>query len=208
MNTQHPKISRQGRNAVVLATSLLVLASCGSAGTNSGATNPLAASAAAATATSPTASNDVAPATPDDTAGPSVTQEPASGAVATTFTDPCSLLTQAEVDAAVGQHLGAGKQTSSLDDCVWSNSDFSAGVDVSVSDRAGIKNAATSNGTKSPPPPVAGIGDEAYYYQGFLYVLKGNAGFLLSVDWPGIYKEPDYGLGKATVLAQAVLGRL
>lgn len=63
-----------------------------------------------------------------------------------------------------------------LDDCVWGNSDFSASVDVSVSDWAGVRYAPTANGTKAPPPPAAGIGDEAYYYQGFLYVRKGDAG--------------------------------
>ena len=124
------------------------------------------------------------------------------------FADPCSLLTQTEVATAAGQPLGAGKQVATLDDCQWTNTDFTAAVDVSVSDWTGIKNAATGNGTKSPPPAAAGIGDDAYYYEGILYVRKADVGFLLNVSWPGIETEPDYGLAKATVLARAVLGRL
>ena len=208
MNTHCPNISHTGRTSAAVAATLLLLASCGSASTHSTGASPPRAAATATTPTAPTPSDDVAPTTPVDTAGPSITEAPASGATASTFADPCSLLTQAEVDTAAGQTLGAGKQTLTLDDCVWGNSDFSASVDVSVSDWAGVRYAATANGTKAPPPPAAGIGDEAYYYQGFLYVRKGDAGFLLSVGWPEIYKEPDYGLAKATVLAQAVLGRM
>ena len=208
MNTQHPNICHKGIHTGVIAAGLLLLASCGSTSTNSASTNPPSEAATATIPNSPTPSNDVAPTTPVDTAAPSITQAPASGAAANTFADPCSLLTQAEVDTAAGQPLGAGKQTSTLDDCGWGNNDFSASVDVSVSDWAGVKYAATANGTKAPPPAAAGIGDEAYYYEGLLYVRKGDAGFLLSVGWPEINKEPDYGLAKATVLAQAVLGRL
>ena len=74
------------------------------------------------------------------------------------------MLTQAEVDTAVGQPLGPGKPTAPLGNCVWSNSDFSAGVDVTVSDWSLINNAATGGGTKPPPPAVAGVGDEAFWY--------------------------------------------
>ncbi len=133
----------------------------------------------------------------------------AGGAGATTgVSDPCSVLTQAEVDTAVGQPLGPGKPTAPLGNCVWSNSDFSAGVDVTVSDWSSINNAATGGGTKPPPPAVAGVGDEAFWYQGFLYVRKGDAGFLLSIDFPKVSSTADYGLTQAKVLAAAVLGRL
>ncbi len=208
MNRQRPNISRAGRNAGVLAAGLLLLAGCGSASFPSASTDPLKAPATAATLELPTPSNDIAPTTPDEPAAPSVTETAASGTGPSTSGDPCSLLTQGEVDTAVGQPLGAGKQTLTLPDCVWGNSDFSASVSVSVSDRTGITNVTTHNGTRAAPDPVAGIGDEAYYSEGLLYVIKGDAGFLLTVGWPGINKESDYGLAKATVLAQAVLGRL
>ena len=182
VNPHHPNLRRIGGG--VVAASLLLLAGCGSSSTKTAGTNPLSSAA-----------------TPN-------TPKAASAAGANTFADPCSLLTRAEVDTATGQPLGAGKQVATLDDCQWANSDFSASVDVTVSDWTGVNNAATANGTKAPPPAATGIGDEAYYYQGLLYIRKGDAGFLLSVNWPGIYKEADYGLAKATVLAKAVVGRL
>ena len=192
MSTSHPSITHTRITSGALAASLLLLVGCGSSNTKSSSTD---------------ASGPAATTTVDAAAAPSATEPPASSAAGNTFADPCALLTQAEVDAAAGQPLGAGEQTTSLDDCQWTNKDFSASVDVTVSDWTGIKNAATSNGTKSPPP-APGIGDEAYYYPGLLYVRKGDAGFLLSVGWPTINTETDFGLGKATVLAQAVLDRL
>lgn len=127
--------------------------------------------------------------------------------VSTNSKDPCALLTQSEVDTAAGQPLSPGKAISVLDDCQWTNSDFTATIDVSVSDWTAIKNAATENGTKTPPA-VAGIGDEALLWDGLLYVRKGNDGFLLSFDWPTISSSTDHGLAQAKVLAGAVLARL
>lgn len=60
---------------------------------------------------------------PSDTSGVGVTAG---------FADPCALLTQDEVDTAVGQPLQPGNQVATLDDCQWTNSDFTASVDVTV----------------------------------------------------------------------------
>jgi hypothetical protein len=59
------------------------------------------------------------------------------------------------------------------------------------------------------PTSVPGVGDEALYKGGgLLYVRKGNAGFLLSINGPHIDSLPDGGLAQEKVLAAAVLGRL
>lgn len=119
---------------------------------------------------------------------------------------PCSLLTQAEVDTAVGQPLGPGESTIPHYDCAWSTSDFAASVSVTVSDWSAIHTSATTNGTATS---VAGVGDEALTKGGgLLYVRKGDAGFLLLIGGPRIDSLPDHGLAAEKVPAAAVLRRL
>jgi hypothetical protein len=140
------------------------------------------------------------------THGPAAVSAPGGNAVAGTG-HPCALLTQAEVETAVGQRVGPGKQTSTLDDCQWTTSDFAAGVSISVSDWAGVKAAATGNG--HTPRSVPGVGDDALTNGGgLLYVRKGNAGFLLTINGPHVDSLPDQGLTQEKVLATAVVGRL
>jgi hypothetical protein len=119
---------------------------------------------------------------------------------------PCSLLSQAEVDAAVGQPLGPGKSTIPHYDCSWTSSDFIASVSVTVSDWSAIKTSATRTGTATA---VSGVGDEALTKGGgLLYVRKGNGGFLLLIGGPHLDALPDHGLAAEKVLAAAVLSRL
>jgi hypothetical protein len=192
------------------AAGLLLLAACGaSAAPTAG---PVTAAAGASATGNPATGIPATgnPATADSVLdAPPVSQPNATpGAGATTaFADPCTLLTQAEVDTAVGQPLSPGKQVATLDDCLWTSADFTASVDVTVSDWTGIKNAATADGTKTPAV-VAGIGDEALGDPGLLSVRKGDAGFLLTFDYPDMQAAPDQGLAQATILADAVLSRL
>jgi hypothetical protein len=124
--------------------------------------------------------------------------------------DPCSLLTQAEVDAAVGQPLGQGKSTIAHYDCAWSNSDFAANVYLTVSDWPAVKSAASANG--GAPTAIAGLGDEAWTASGnngsLVYARKGSNGFLLIIDGPQIDSLSDHGVAQEKVLAAAILGRL
>ncbi|MDQ6658649.1 MAG: DUF3558 domain-containing protein [Actinomycetota bacterium] len=181
MTAQHPRILA----ATVLACTGLLVAACSS--------NPTAPAGYAQAATRPTATHAAA--------------VPAAGGEAGASAPPCSLLTQAEVDAAVGQRLGPGKQTTALDDCQWTTSDFTAGVSVSVSDWQAIKAAATANG--HTPRSVPGVGDEALTNGGgLLYVRRGNGGFLLTINGSHVDALPDQGLAQEKVLATAVLGRL
>jgi hypothetical protein len=131
---------------------------------------------------------------------------PAGGAGAKGGSDPCSLLTQAEAETAVGQPLGVGKQTATLDDCAWSSTDFTANVDVTVSSWSAIKTAATANG--HTPASVTGVGDEALTNGPLLSVRKGDAGFLLVIGGPNIDSRADHGLAQEKVLAAAILGRM
>jgi hypothetical protein len=139
-------------------------------------------------------------------AGPATAPTGGGGAVNAGSVTPCSLLTQAEVDAAVGQPLGPGKPTIPNYDCAWATSDFTASVSVTVSDWSAIKTSATTNGTATA---VSGVGDEALTKGGgLLYVRKGDAGFLLLIGGPHIDSLPDHGLAAEKVLAAAVLSRL
>jgi hypothetical protein len=139
------------------------------------------------------------------TAVPS-TKPAGSGTTTVGTVDPCSLLTQTEVDAAVGQPLGPGKQVLP-GDCQWTTSNVAAGVDVTVADWAAVKTAATAGGNGTAIT-VPGIGDEALYLGRDLYVRKGEAGFELGIFGPHIDATPDGGLGQAKVLAALILPRL
>ena len=122
-------------------------------------------------------------------------------------TDPCSVLTQAEVDTAVGQALGPGTPDRLPGECLWNAADFSAGVTVTIGDWDSVKTAAASGSTV--PTSIPGVGDEALYLNGTnLYVRKGSTGFLLVMFSPHIDPLPDHGLAREKVLAAAILGRM
>lgn len=134
---------------------------------------------------------------------------PASAAAGGTV-DPCSLLTQSEVDTAAGQPLGPGAQAGPLV-CQWSTSDFAASVELDIGDWSAIDAKATASGPTLTS--VAGIGDEALTFNqagnaAQLYVRKGSTGFLLLLGGQHVDSLPDFGLANEEVLATAVLGRL
>ena len=175
----------------LVAAGCLLLAAC-SGGSNSNAADQSGSGANVTVGGAGVSSNAVNPASGASPKGGSA--------------DPCSLLTQAEVDTAVGQPLGVGKQTATLDDCAWSSTDFTANVDVTVSSWSAIKTAATANG--HTPASVSGVGDEALTNGPLLSVRKGNAGFLLVIGGPKIDSTADHGLAQEKVLATAILGRM
>jgi hypothetical protein len=135
-----------------------------------------------------------------------------SSAAAGSPVDPCSLLTQSEVDSAAGQPLGHGNQIGALDDCQWSTSDFAASVELDVGDWSAIKAKSAESGQTLTSVP--GVGDEAWTLNragnaAELYVRKGTTGFVLLLGG-GQYIDSlsDLGLAQEKVLAAAVLGRL
>ena len=182
--------------APLAAAGFLVLAACStsstpSAGTRAPAKHTVGASSAGAPASGSSG--------PDDTG---------SGA----STDPCSLLTQSEVDAAAGQPLGHGSRVGALDDCQWSSSDFAASVELDVGDWSTLK--AQSAQIGQTLASVSGVGDEAMSLNqagnaARLYVRKGDTAFLLLLGGAQyIGTLPDLGLTQERTLAAAVLGRL
>jgi len=186
MITTDIRVIRSGAAAFVAAGCLL-LAACGSSGHPTVAGGP---GTPGATATQP---------------GGTAPAGPAAGSP-----DPCSLLTQAEVDAAVGQPLGAAQSGAEPGACQWSTADFVADVDITVADWTSIKAAATAGAHQ--PVAISGVGDEALNLNGsngsILYVRKGDVGFLLTINGPKIDSLPDHGLAQEQVLATAALGRL
>ena len=177
----------------------LLLSACGAAGTPAATSAPGSSVASAPTAVAATSQPASSPVVAGSTA-------PGSANIA----DPCSLLTQAEVDAAVGQPLGQGKSAIAHLDCAWSSSDFGANVYLTVGDWSTIQQAASANG--GAPTAIAGLGDEAWTASGnngsLVYARKGGNGCLLIIDGPQIDSLADHGVAQEKVLAAAILGRL
>lgn len=198
----HPAFAPTGgRRFLIIGSALVALVASSLAACGGGSSSPAPAN---------TPSSIVTTTAPANTAVGSPALNPTRAAASTAALDPCSLLTQAEVDKAVGQPLKPGKQVATLLDCNWTTSDFTAGVDVTVSGWTEIKAAANGNGAH--PASIAGVGDEALNLNGangsLLYVRKGSQGFLLTINGPHIDSNPDHGLAQEKVLAVAVLGRL
>jgi hypothetical protein len=96
--------------------------------------------------------------------GPSTAPVGASGGTGAGAASPCTLLTQAEAVAAVGQALTAGVENVPLGMCTYASSDFAAGVDRTVGSWDSMVAAAHGNGAS--PAPVSGVGDEALNLNG------------------------------------------
>jgi hypothetical protein len=152
------------------------------------------------------------PGTPTPPATHASAGAPATSTASGVSADPCSLLTQAEVDAAAGQPLGQGGRVGALDGCQWSTSDFAGSVELDVSDWSSLKTKSAQTG--QPLTPVSGVGDEAMGLNlagnsAQLYVRKGSTGFLILLGGAQyIGSLPDLGLTQEKTLAAAVLGRL
>jgi Protein of unknown function (DUF3558) len=181
-----------------IAGGAVLLSGCGR-GTNDAAT-PGSSSSSAATS---------GPSSGPSSGGSSGSVAALESALEVGTVDPCTLLTQAEVDSSVGQPLQAGSRVLPQD-CQWSTTDFTADVDLTIGQWDQTKAAATA--ASRPPTAVAGVGDEALNLNGsngsYLYVRKGDTGFIVEVNGPHIDGLPDHGLAQEVELAKAVVGRL
>ena len=87
-----------------------------------------------------------------------------------TVSDPCSLLTQAEVSAVLGQPVGPGSNADDPKSCDWQ---YPVGKAPTVQASIGIEDVTLSDmcGTKSNPAlgltvtPVSGVGDGACFQE-------------------------------------------
>jgi hypothetical protein len=131
--------------------------------------------------------------------------------------DACSLLTPAQVSAALGVSVEAGK-TEDKSICEWSQQDAPAlrgkAVQLTIMEPIGnLTPVDRFNAAKTPVPgvvktPVSGLGDDAVYggnkFRVTLTVKKGNSAFEIMVS--GFPVEETK--AKEKVLAQQVLAKL
>jgi hypothetical protein len=142
------------------------------------------------------------------------------GGAASTVTDPCTLLTQAEVTSVVGKQVGPGSSAGNPNSCDFQYPaggvpDIQAGVDFidgSLDDFC--KDVAGASAVGMTIEPVSGLGDGAC----FTYVGKLRAGSSLTFSKNGRLFQTFADLGPTsstadmktadTTLAQDVLARL
>lgn len=129
-------------------------------------------------------------------------------------TDACSLLTQAQVTAAVGVPVDPGKAVVATA-CQWQQPG-KTGANLLKLDVTIIKveqfNAGKTMGGPATSTPVDGLGDDAYYSVlaaakiATLRVKKGNVAFAIRV-WGGV-RPLDEAQAKEKAVAQAILSKL
>ena len=130
--------------------------------------------------------------------------------------DACSLLTQAQVSAALGVSVGAGSHMPPkyLRMCTWTQPNGPTGgknVVLMLKTADDFNNAKTlMNGPGTTVTPVSGIGDDAYYttigvHTSILYAKKGNVAFNLTV---GRGFPPDQQKAMEKTLALQILSKL
>jgi hypothetical protein len=125
--------------------------------------------------------------------------------------DACSLLTQAEVSSVVGIMLSARPNGASV--CAWTEPPgptfANKRVEVTVIKPEAFDVGKTPVG-KMTKTPVSGIGDDAYYAEGFgmatLSVKKGGAAFVINVKSRAWSTDQTKAMEKA--LAEKALARL
>jgi hypothetical protein len=174
-----------------LAVSALMLAACGSA--TSGTAAPAQGGGGAVAATS------------DSNAA---TSGGGGGAAAQA---PCDLLSQADVEAAIGQPVKPNPSNNQAGMCGYASTDnMGFGVNITVGSWDSIQ-AAARGGAGKPPIAVSGVGDEALTGEGsshVLYVRKGSQGFLVSALSQATLSSPDGQLALEKDMALKVLAKM
>ena len=139
-------------------------------------------------------------------------QSAGTGVVATAK-DPCTLLTRAEAEQALGEPATGEGKGDGKGLCVWTGvaNDGSDVLTLDLADPAVLKRTVSgSNGSPGGVPieVVSGVGDEAIYADvlKFLYVRKGTTGFTIQLVTIAALQASQR--DKEVTLAQAILGRL
>jgi hypothetical protein len=127
--------------------------------------------------------------------------------------DTCSLLTQTEASSVLGLPLLAGVHGGAPQNCSWVESPgpnfTNKRIDLTLLDANGFDIGKTPV-PKMTKTPVSGIGDDAYYSEGYtltsLSVKKGNTAFVILVKF-GTWST-DQRKAMEKTLAQDILARL
>lgn len=151
---------------------------------------------------------------------PEVTDDSTSASNGGGITDPCALITGAEVEAALGEPVNepecddAPNQVGQMI-CLYETESSSRFVQISVLDTVNMPQTLRDQGQSAVTiyrttrenvsiEEIPGIGDEAFWGVPGLHVLKGDVYFLIAV---GSTDDPE-NLILARSLAVIVLGRL
>ena len=189
-------LARGRRLGGPLLTILVVLAFVGACSTSAAPAPPTGTSAAPGAASSAAAASS----------GPSASAAASIGATSNGAApkDPCSLLTPAEIAAAVGYPVASGKMNASGNTCRWPAQTGSAlGVQlvVGTGGDAGFKDMAAfplSGGSQ----PISGIGDEAAQSNGTEAVVFRKGDVVVTID------ASQATTGAAAALAKLVAPRV
>jgi hypothetical protein len=171
-----------------------MLAGCGAAATP----NP----AASAIASAPGVA--ASPAAASVAAAPSTAAAPASpvGNGAAGVKDPCSLLTPAEISAAVGYRVSSGKLNASGNACLWpGQTAIGAQLVIGTGGADAFKVQAAFPMTGGSQP-LSGIGDEAAQSTGTEAVAFRKGDIVVTIS------ATDATTGAAAVLAKLIVDRL
>ena len=151
--------------------------------------------------------------TPPAGGSPNGGAQSAGTGVAAPGKDPCTLLTRAEAEQALGEPATGEGKGAGEGLCTWTGvaNDGSDLLTVHVADPAILKRVVSgSNGTPGGVPieAVSGVGDEAIYADvlKFLFVRKGSTGFTIQLVTIAALQTSER--DKEVTLAQAILGRL
>jgi hypothetical protein len=139
--------------------------------------------------------------------------------VAAAPNDPCSLITQNQMSAALGVSVDSGKALPGGKTCQWRQPSAKPGdevfiVDVSIIDMHAFdigKTAAATAGARGPTAtPISGLGDDAYYYVlarvTEIRLKKGNS--FLGVRVSGGRKPIEEYEAKEKAVASAIVPKL
>jgi hypothetical protein len=154
-------------------------------------------------------------ASPTATAQP--TQQPTTPptlGLTPTSIDPCALVTKSEVEAALGRPVKDPRNVAGQPTCVYDDSmalpgapnPAGIGINLALYTTGGAQEFSSFRDRyPAPPTPVPGIGDDAFWTGGSLYVLRGDFYF----DVTMYTSDTDAAkLQTAKNLAQVVLSRL
>lgn len=125
--------------------------------------------------------------------------------------EACSVLTLDEIKSAIGRgDFSRGKPDDGGTKCRYASGRGSLSVWLSATTKASFddfRNLLTEQGKK--PEAVAGVGDDAYFWDDRLYVRVGNRGLTIDLNKNGLAPEPSASIrAKVLALAKAAVPKL